>query len=49
MGILKYSLVYKNNFFRMTINSVANNYCEGVKYENPDKSAHHYPYVAVFI
>ena len=48
MGILKYSLVYKNNFFRMTTNSVTN-YCEGVKYENPDKFAHNYPYVAVCI
>ena len=47
MGILKYSLVYKNNFFRMTIYSVTN-YCEGVKYENPDKFAHNYPYVTVF-
>ena len=48
MGILKYSLVYKNNFFRMTINSVTN-YCEGVNYKNSDKFAHNYPYLAVFI
>ena len=32
----------------MTINTVRN-YCERVKYENPDKSAHHYPYGAVFM
>ena len=33
---------YKNNFFRMTVNTVAN-YCKEVKYENPDKFANILP------
>ena len=36
VGILKYNLMKRKFFFRMAMNRVTN-YCEGVKYKNPDK------------
>ena len=40
--ILKYSLVIRKYFFRMTMNTITN-YWEGVKCKNPDKFAHIWP------